>query len=57
MPVDLDKEAQKAAIKEAITEWLNVQAAKFGWFSLKVIMSAALAGLLYAYLVTRGFKL
>lgn len=57
MPVDIDKEIQKQAIKEAISEWLDVQFALLGRWTMKGVLSAALAGLLYAYLTTRGFKL
>ena len=56
MPVDIDKDTQKEAIKEAITEWLDVQFAAVGRFTVKGILAAALAGLAYAYLVTHGWK-
>ena len=57
MPVELDRETQKEAVKEAITEWLDVQFAAVGRFTVKGILAAALAGLAYAYLVTHGWKL
>lgn len=57
MPVDLDKEAQKEAIKEAISEWLDARFADVGRWTVKGLIAAALAGLLYAYLVTKGFRL
>ena len=57
MPVDLDNETQKAAIKEAITDWLDVQFALLGRWTMKGVMSVALAGLMYAYLTTKGWKL
>lgn len=57
MPVDLDKETQKAAIKEAINEWLDAQFAMVGRWTVNGVLAAALAGLLYAFLTTRGWKL
>lgn len=57
MPVDLDREEQKAAIKEAISEWLDVQFAVVGRWTVNGILAAAVAGLFYAWLVTKGFKL
>ena len=57
MPVDLDKETQKAAIKEAISEWLDVQFAVVGRWTVNGIIAAALAGLLYAWLSTKGFRM
>lgn len=57
MPVDLDKETQKAAIKEAINEWLDAQFAMVGRWTVNGVLAAALAGLLYAFLTTKGWKL
>ena len=57
MPVDLDKETQKAAIKEAISEWLDVQFAVVGRWTVNGIIAVALAGLLYAWLGTKGFRM
>ena len=57
MPIDLDREEQKAAIKEAISEWLDVQFAVVGRWTVNGILAAALAGLLYAWLTTKGFRL
>ena len=57
MPVDLDREAQKEAIKEAISEWLDARFADVGRWTVKGLIAAVLAGLLYAYLVTKGFRL
>ena len=56
MPVELDREAQKEAVKEAITEWLDTQFATVGRWTVRGIIAVGLAGLLYAYLVTHGFK-
>lgn len=57
MPVDLDREAQKEAIKEAISEWLDTQFAIVGRWTINGILAAALAGLLYAWLTTKGFRM
>ena len=57
MPVDLDREAQKEAIKEAISEWLDARFADVGRWTIKGLIAVALAGTLYAYLVTKGFRL
>ena len=57
MPIDLDREAQKEAIKEAISEWLDARFADVGRWTIKGLIAAALAGMLYAYLVTKGFRL
>ena len=56
MPVELDRETQKEAVKEAITEWLDTQFATVGRWTVRGIIAVGLAGLLYAYLVTHGFK-
>jgi len=57
MPVDLDRESQKEAIKEAISEWLDARFADVGRWTLKGLVAATLAGGLYAYLITKGFRL
>lgn len=56
MPVDLDKETQKAIVKEAITEWLDVKFAMVGKWTVSGILAVALAGLFYAYISTHGWK-
>jgi hypothetical protein len=56
MPVDLDREAQKEAIKEAISEWLDAQVVKFGWLTLKTLACFTIAGVGYVYLITHGLK-
>lgn len=57
MPVDLTREEQKEAVKEAISEWLDAQFAVVGRWTMHGIMASALAGLLYAWLTTKGFRL
>jgi hypothetical protein len=52
----VDKDVQKEAVKEALTEWLDSQASKFGRFCFKWIGSAVLAGLVWLWLITYGFR-
>jgi len=44
---ELDKDSMKEAVKEAIKEWLNEKASEFGWWTLKWLGSAAVAGILW----------
>jgi len=50
-----DKE-QKDLIKEAIKEWMNERYAEVGRWTIRIIFTTALFGLLWAYIQTRGFK-
>lgn len=52
----LTKEEAKAAMKEALNEWLDKQWAAVGKWTVGGIISTALAGLAYAYSKTHGFK-
>jgi hypothetical protein len=52
---DLTKDEMKAAVKEAVSEWLNSQWSAFGKWSAMGIFSLALAGLAYAFFTTHGF--
>lgn len=56
MATGIDPEAQKQAVKEALTEWLDAKFAEFGWFSLKAIVAVAFGGLVYAWFVTHGWR-
>jgi hypothetical protein len=51
----LTKEEAKAAMKEALNEWLDKQWAQFGKWTMSGLASAAIAGLAYAYSKTHGF--
>jgi hypothetical protein len=51
----LTKDEAKAAMKEALNEWLDKQWAKFGKWTAGGILSLALAALAYAYSKTHGF--
>lgn len=46
----------KAAVKEAIKEWLDDQFAKFGKWTFHGILAAALAALLYFILIHQGWR-
>ena len=51
----VDKDVQKEAVKEALTEWLDSQALKFGKFCLRWLASACFAGIVYLWFITYGF--
>lgn len=51
----LTKEEAKAAMKEALNEWLDKQFAIFGRWTMGGLASTAIAGLAYAYSKTHGF--
>lgn len=51
----VDRELQKQAIKEAITEWLNEQFATFGRWTFYGLMAAAFAGMVYLALKGQGW--
>ena len=52
---EIDPNVLKEAAKEALKEWLNVQFAAFGKFTLSGLMSAAFAGLVYLWLASHGW--
>jgi hypothetical protein len=51
----LTKEEAKAAMKEALNEWLDKQWAQFGKWTMGGLASTAIAGLAYMYSKTHGF--
>lgn len=51
----LTKEEAKAAMKEALNEWLDKQWAQFGKWTAGGLMSLAIAALAYLYSKTHGF--
>jgi len=53
---NLNKEEMKAALKEALKEWLNDKLADFGWASLKWFGTLVIAGFVYAWIKTQGWK-
>lgn len=54
MPVD--KELQKAAIKEAISEWLDDKFSQFGKWTFYGLMAAGFAGMVYLALKGQGWN-
>ena len=55
MPEGLTKAEAKAAMKEAMNEWLDKQWASFGKWTAGGLLSLAIAALAYAYFSTHGF--
>lgn len=53
----LTKEEAKAAMKEALNEWLDKQWASLGKWTFGGIASAGLSALAYLYFKTHGFIL
>ncbi len=51
----LTKEEAKAAMKEALNEWLDKQWAAVGKWTVGGLASTAIAGLAYFYSKTHGF--
>lgn len=47
----------KKAIKEGLQEWLDEKFTEFGKLSMKGILALALAGLVYLWSVTNGWKI
>lgn len=52
---DIDNDAQKALIKEAISEWLDKQFATLGKWTMGGICSMGLAALTYWFLSSQGW--
>lgn len=53
---NIDKDIQKEAVKEALTEWLEAKYATFGKWSMRSIGAAALVVLAYLFLSSHGWK-
>ena len=47
----------KQAIKEALTEWLEDKFSEFGKLSLKAILALLVAGLVYFWAASQGWKI
>lgn len=56
MPINLDQDAQKAAIKEAMKEWLDEQFAAFGRWAFYGLLASAFTGVVYLALIGQGWK-
>ena len=52
---NLDPDEQRALVKEAIQEWLDVQFATLGKWTLTGILASAFAGLVYLALTGAGW--
>lgn len=53
---NIDPEVQKAAVKEALKEWLNDQFAAFGRWTFGSLIAAAFAGAVYLSLAGSGWR-
>jgi len=53
---NIDPDAQKRAIKEAINEWLNEKFAEFGRWTFYGLAAAAFAGAIYLALRGQGWS-
>lgn len=51
------KELQKAAIKEAIQEWLDKQFTTVGRWTIKGLLSMAIVVLFYLYAASHGWMI
>lgn len=51
---DIDKEVQKAAIKEAIKEWMDDQFTVFGKWAFKGCLVAVFSALIFIVLKGKG---
>jgi hypothetical protein len=56
MPSNIDKDEMKAALKQALTEWLDKKFSEFGKWSLGAIGAAGLAALTYFILKMNGWN-
>lgn len=54
MPID--KDVQKEALKEALSEWLDHKFAQFGKWTLTGLFAMAIAGVVWVFLGTHGYK-
>lgn len=53
---NIDKDVQKAALKEALREWLDEQFAAFGKWALRSLVALAFAAIVYLYITSHGWK-
>lgn len=56
MPLDPKNEAIKDALKEGLREWLDDQFAEFGKWTMRAVLAALLAGIIYLALISNGWK-
>lgn len=55
-PPPPDRDLQKAALKEALKEWLDEQFAMFGRWTFYSALAAGFAGLVYLGLRSQGWS-
>lgn len=55
MPTNLDPDAQKKIIKEAIKEWIDDKYADLGRWTFRGLLAAAFAGAVYLALRGQGW--
>lgn len=53
---NLDRNEQKQALKEAITEWMDEKFADFGRWTFRGLLVAAFAGAVYLALKGQGWS-
>jgi hypothetical protein len=51
----LDKDTAKAAVKEALREWLDEKYSTFGKWSIHGLLAMALAGAVYIFMISNGW--
>ena len=51
----MSDETTKAAVKEAVKEWLNEQMSSLGWFSMKALLAMFVSGIVWLALVSNGW--
>lgn len=56
MPIDPKNDAIKEALKEGLREWLDDQFAEFGKWTMRAVVAAFLAGIVWLALVSSGWK-
>lgn len=52
----LTRDDEKQIVKEALKEWLDAKFSLFGKWAFGSLVSIALAGLLYLFFMTQGWK-
>ena len=53
---DMDKNAQKEAFKEALTEWLDKQFSAFGRWAIRSMVAVAFTAIIYMFLISQGWS-
>lgn len=53
----MNSDETKAALKEALKEWMDENFAQFGRWSFYSLLTLVSGGLIYLFLVTRGWNI